>query len=392
MKTITTALLEAKSPLIITSHLGRSPKAVFALSSLASLLAIPVLNSCPSTVNLPFSHPSYTGITFLSPGSHWEGLKSADVILVIDSDLPWIVGNDKPQDSARVFIIDGADPLRVNIGTWHISAEMICRADAFTALAQLGDAVSISENENADLKVLVGERRKIVEATHAKLLDNIERAESAAPYPLSASDGETSPKYTFSVPTLIGVLKKSITAMTPSKGENVLYLNESISNYPAVWLGLRAEHPGSVVSSGGSSLGWGLGAAVGASLGCKAVGNLGAEHTKGRDLIVVIVGDGSFMFGVPSSAYWMARRYETVCTLMGFVAFGLTQCVTIAFFDHYIEQWRMEGKSLPCMRQTFPLKYLFLVSKTIDAWRASHGTRKCSLWGTPICRIRPRLP
>jgi thiamine pyrophosphate-dependent acetolactate synthase large subunit-like protein len=249
----------------------------------------------------------------LAPGSHWEGLKSADVILVIDSDLPWITRNDKPHDSARVFIVDGADPLRVNIGTWHIEAEMICRADAFTALTQIGDAVTASANKIVDLEARVGERRKIVEATHAKLVENLEKAESAAPYALSPSDGGTPPKYTFSVPSLIGVLKRSIQGMTPSKGENVLYLNESISNYPAVWMGLRAEKPGSVLSSGGSSLGWGLGAAVGASLGSRAVGNLGAEHTKGRDLIVVIVGDGSFMFGVPSSAYWMARRYETVC-------------------------------------------------------------------------------
>lgn len=312
MKTISTALLDAKSPLIITSHLGRSTEAVSALASLASLLAIPVLNSCPSTVNLPFSHPSYTGVTFLAPGSHWEGLKRADVILVIDSDLPWIAGNDKPQDSARVFIVDGADPLRVNIGTWHIEAEMICRADAFTALTQLSNSVSASTNI-VDLEARLGERRKMVEATHAKLVEDLEKAESAPPYTLPASDETVSPKYTFSVPTLIGILRRSIEAATPSKGKNVLYLNESISNYPAVWTGLRPEQPGCVLSSGGSSLGWGLGAAVGASLGCRAVGNLGAEHTKGRDLIVVIVGDGSFMFGVPSSAYWMARRYETVC-------------------------------------------------------------------------------
>jgi len=32
---------------------------------------------------------------------------------------------------------------------------------------------------------------------------------------------------------------------------------------------------------------------------------------KNYELIVVIVGDGSFIFGVPSAAYWMARRYNT---------------------------------------------------------------------------------
>jgi acetolactate synthase-1/2/3 large subunit len=55
-----------------------------------------------------------------------------------------------------------------------------------------------------------------------------------------------------------------------------------------------------------SSLGWALGAAIGAKL----AGDMFAEHAK--DLIAVVVGDGSFVFGVPSAAYWMARRYDTV--------------------------------------------------------------------------------
>jgi len=62
--------------------------------------------------------------------------------------------------------------------------------------------------------------------------------------------------------------------------------------------------PGSLISSGGSSLGWALGAAVGAYIG-------GEVDKKGYELLVVIVGDGSYMFGVPSSAYWMARKYQT---------------------------------------------------------------------------------
>ena len=35
-------------------------------------------------------------------------------------------------------------------------------------------------------------------------------------------------------------------------------------------------------------------------------------HSNKHDLIVAVVGDGTFLFGVPSTAYWMARRYNTV--------------------------------------------------------------------------------
>ncbi|KAF5368153.1 hypothetical protein D9615_010203 [Tricholomella constricta] len=89
---------------------------------------------------------------------------------------------------------------------------------------------------------------------------------------------------------------------------HTLALNESISNYLNVWMHMQPEVPGSLLTSGGSSLGWALGATVGVFLGGEvAGGGEGGEY----DLIVVIVGDGSFMFGVPSSAYWMARKYKT---------------------------------------------------------------------------------
>jgi thiamine pyrophosphate-dependent acetolactate synthase large subunit-like protein len=45
------------------------------------------------------------------------------------------------------------------------------------------------------------------------------------------------------------------------------------------------------------SLGWSIGAAVGARLAAPDA------------TIVRIVGDGSYLLGVPSTAYWMARRY-----------------------------------------------------------------------------------
>ncbi|KAJ2985897.1 hypothetical protein NUW54_g9992 [Trametes sanguinea] len=60
-----------------------------------------------------------------------------------------------------------------------------------------------------------------------------------------------------------------------------------------------------MIASGASSLGYALGAAVGAYLG-----NIVAQ--KEHDLIAAVVGDGVFLFGVPASAYWMARRYNTV--------------------------------------------------------------------------------
>ena len=57
--------------------------------------------------------------------------------------------------------------------------------------------------------------------------------------------------------------------------------------------------PGTIFASGGSSLGWHGGAAIGAKLAAP-------ERT-----VVSLTGDGSYLFSVPSTVHWMARRYRT---------------------------------------------------------------------------------
>ncbi|KJA15640.1 hypothetical protein HYPSUDRAFT_148795 [Hypholoma sublateritium FD-334 SS-4] len=318
---IATALLEASSPVIITSHVGRSKTAVSALLSLADILAIPIVNACPTAVNVPFSHPSYTGVTYMSPGSHWNGLTHADAILVLECDLPWILVNDKPLPSARVFVVDSGDPLKLGVGYAHVNAEIVCRADAEVALGQIEDALrgmgirppgepwlrgGVNNDNGAESRVST--RRIALADAHRALVNALDTAERVPPYLLPAGQaGTAEPAFTFTAARLMSTVRRVLSAATLSHATRTLVLNEAISNYPSVWQHLRPELPGSIITSGGSSLGWALGAAVGASLGSRA----GVTGSDLHELIVVIVGDGSFMFGVPSSAYWMAHRYQT---------------------------------------------------------------------------------
>jgi acetolactate synthase I/II/III large subunit len=75
-------LTEAKSPLIIAEHLGRNHKTIDALIELAELLAIPVVDKVgsrkPEGFNIPNTHP--LDIT----GGEREYLQKADVILALD--------------------------------------------------------------------------------------------------------------------------------------------------------------------------------------------------------------------------------------------------------------------------------------------------------------------
>lgn len=246
------------------------------------------------------------GVTYLNPGTHTTHLASADVILVIDSDLPWIPGNQAPSPSARVFIIDGGDPLYATVGYSNFPAEMICKADAEVTLTQLvlsvreADAQATAVGEGVLGGKPIQERGKKLAEAYKKQIEAWDAQEST--YPDIVTD---TTKSSLTVPNLLGALRKAVHKLTPSRGHNTLILHESITNYPLVWGHMRPEIPGTFLTSGGGSLGWALGAAVGAHLSSKV-------ENKEYELSVAIVGDGSFMFGVPSSAYWMARKYQTV--------------------------------------------------------------------------------
>jgi len=58
---------------------------------------------------------------------------------------------------------------------------------------------------------------------------------------------------------------------TPSKGQAVLCLNDGTSNAGLIWDHIRHNAPGSMLMSGESSLGYALGAAIGAHWGSVAI-------------------------------------------------------------------------------------------------------------------------
>ncbi|OJT06885.1 Benzoylformate decarboxylase [Trametes pubescens] len=290
---IVDALLEARFPLIITANSGRNPKTVPLLSTLSNILAIGVFTSCPSTVCIPWTHPNYIGLSF---GGKNDLLDHADVIIVLEADIPWVDSKgNKPLDDARVFVID-ADPLKTTFGWSHVDAELLCKADPEVALSQLIEAIEGPGGQSLEAEKLSARQARLAELRSA-WTNSQETAEGVK----SLAADQSTP----TVPYLLSTLRNAVASQTPNKGEKTLWINEAISNYPFTWSHLRPEHPGSMIASGASSLGYALGAAVGASLG-------GLVSRKEYDLITAVVGDGVFLFSVPASAYWMARRYNTV--------------------------------------------------------------------------------
>jgi acetolactate synthase-1/2/3 large subunit len=72
-------------------------------------------------------------------------------------------------------------------------------------------------------------------------------------------------------------------------------VDETVTSSETLWQQLATDEPGTIFGSGGSGLGWGLGASVGIRL------------ARPDRPVVLLVGDGSFLFGAPLTALWVAQ-------------------------------------------------------------------------------------
>lgn len=272
---IATALASARHPLIVTSYLGRDPSAVPSLVELAELLAIPVVEAMAYHVNFPHDNPLHGGYQYHSVAQN-PLLAEADVVLVIDSDVPWIPAVNRPSEGAAIYCVD-IDPLKSQIQLWHVPARLFAAANSKVAVEQI--AAYVRDNDLAD-PAAVSERRAVAVTRHHRALAEREAAEQP-------KDGVITGEY------LTACVRRLL------EGEDALILTEVVTNSRIVAEHLRPNRPGSVLHHGGGSLGWSGGAAVGAKLACP-------ERT-----VVSLVGDGSYLFSVPSSALWVQRRYGT---------------------------------------------------------------------------------
>jgi acetolactate synthase I/II/III large subunit len=270
---IAQALAAADHPLIITGHLGRDPGAVPALVELADLLAIPVLESAAFKMNFPADHPMHAGWQFTTRQQN-PLLAESDVVLVVDSDIPYIPVNNSPGPDAAIYVVD-TDPLKSSMTMWDVPARRCASANSKVALGQIASSVR-AQGFEADA---VETRRAAVTAAH----DERRAAWDALETP---AGGQITPQY------LTACVRELLA------GEDALVLTEAVTNFQVVAEHLRVNQPGALIGSGGGSLGWSGGGAIGAKIASP------------ERIVVSLVGDGTFLFGVPASAHWVSRRYD----------------------------------------------------------------------------------
>ncbi|RSL89270.1 hypothetical protein CEP52_014950 [Fusarium oligoseptatum] len=283
---IVSLLAEAQSPLVIVGYTGRNPATVPALVKLTeSIPGLQVLDGLGSDVCFPWSHRAFMGVAI---GRH-ESIKTADVIIVIDCDVPWIPTQCKPRADAKIIHLD-VDPLKQNMPLHYIPAFRRYRVDSETAIKQLNNHISMHPRFSKLMDLEPYRKRwDLLAETHRQRLDKIAKLAEAP------SDGSSSPSTSY----LCAQLRKTCP-------KDTIWCVEAVTNALFIYEQLQVDDPGHLFNGGGGGLGWSGGATLGVKL---ASDWMSGGAGKGK-FVTLIVGDGTYMFGVPGTVYWIARRYQ----------------------------------------------------------------------------------
>lgn len=262
-------LVEANNPVIIDGRSGRHPEAVGALVRLAELLSIPVRGTgWRDRLNFPTNHPLF--------GAD-PPLYQADVVLVVESAVPWVPGPEAPGRQAKIAFLD-VDPITQAIPTMEFTADLRLQADSARTLIDLYEAAT---------KLLSSSGRcRCVDRLERLQVVKLERERQAECLAMEAArERPINPRWlAYQVGQLVG--------------EEAILLDDALSNSHLVQTYWRSSRPGSLFRTGSSAGGWGPGAAFGAKLAAPD-----------RD-VVLAVGDGYYIFGVPLAALWSAVHYK----------------------------------------------------------------------------------
>jgi thiamine pyrophosphate-dependent acetolactate synthase large subunit-like protein len=280
LESVSKILVDAEEPLLITGYSGRNHQCVGALVELADTIkGLRVLDTGGSDMCFPANHPAWLGLRY----GVEEAIKTADVIIVLDCDVPWIPTQCKPKSSAKIIHID-VDTLKQQMPVFYIDAVARYRVDAETAVRQITQYIQSTFKDK--IGQTFDKRWSDLQQSHKKRLDTI--AAQAQP----GQDG------TFGTSYLIQQVRKAVP-------KDTIFAVEAVTNAGFVSDQVQATAPGTWINCGGGGLGWSGGGALGVKL---ATDHEAGGSNKGK-FVCQIVGDGTYLFSVPGSVYWIAERY-----------------------------------------------------------------------------------
>ncbi|MEV5711518.1 thiamine pyrophosphate-requiring protein [Actinoallomurus sp. NPDC052274] len=257
VRRIADLLTTAERPLLISARTGRRPGGFEAVTRLAELAGVRVIDTPESgCVNIATSHPMHVR----SAGAARRAVAEADLIIVADCDVPWIPKFVRPAEDATVVLID-ADPVKEDMPLWTFPVDVAVAAPGAVVLDQV--AAALGDLDPA-----------------AKWRGAGTDEEPAA----SAGAGDAI------------VAREVFEALNAVLRADDIVVEEAVTNAGTLHEILERSLPGTMAGTGSPGLGWGLGGAVGV--------RLAAPERR----VVTVVGDGSFMFGVPTAALCLAAE------------------------------------------------------------------------------------
>jgi acetolactate synthase-1/2/3 large subunit len=266
-------LIAAERPLLIASSLGRTGGDAELLGRIAERFALPVVAHSPRFLCVPTDHPMHHGF---DPSPF---LDDADVIAVIESDVPWLPSVKAPQGGARIAHI-GEDPAFLRYPMRGYPSHLSIACGAGPALAALKTALA---KRAAGAKAHLDARRAWAIARAQGRRAKLEAlagtgAAHITPEFLSRCIGETA--------GADGLVFN----------EYQLRLDHCARTKPETYFAL----------SPAGGLGWSVGAALGAKLAAP------------DRFVMAAIGDGGFIFANPTACHWAAEAHSLPIVIVVF--------------------------------------------------------------------------
>ena len=251
----------ARNPLIITGMLGQDPRDSEALARLAERYALPVVPYNTRYFAMSSDHPMFMGS---APGPM---LADADLIIVFETDVPWIPSKEQPRAGAKIVQI-GEDPLHARLPMRGFPSDLTITATSLSVLEALDSALAARATPHvADRKAALTQRSDALRKTWR---EEAERAGNAN---------------TITLPWLNHCLREIVDS------ETIV-----ISEYSFRQEYCPLHTPGSLFAlSSAGGLGWGFPASLGAKLGAPG------------KMVLSVLGDGAYMFANPTACHYVAQ-------------------------------------------------------------------------------------
>lgn len=255
-------LTNAAHPLVIVSAMGRKQSSVAALVNFAESLALPVYEYARSFVNFPQDHPLHCGF------DHSDVLEKADVVMVIESDVPWVPQISEPNDNATIIVLD-EDPLYRDYPYRGFRSDITFVGEAQSTL----EAMSLCANELESVNDTVKARVAFLEERSLRLKTARQKELEVA-----ATLKPIDPRW------ISNCIAAQLSPTDIVISEFVFESEFAEFTQPGTFF----DH----AHSGG--LGWSTGAA------------LGAKFANPDATVVCCCGDGTYTFGVPVATHHMS--------------------------------------------------------------------------------------